>query len=619
MSRAHRPGGRDPARSGGRHSRHGHDGARSGARAGSQASGRDAGRSVARPEAPEPPPLDGAPASRALLVLAIALGVLVLARAALTFAPGMALWSLNLQRFLAPPVAWAIWALAALALVPPLARRLEPWCARAGDAALDRPAPTVAIWAALAALLMWLLPDQVQFVGDSLLRQQTLQTLGAQPALWYPQAMPLDLLFHDVLGRIVIALTGMSVGTEGRLLGAFEAAALAALAVAFARELRLRGAAGFAATAVVLFGGYLTLFTGYNKCFTEMCLVVAATGVIMVRLARGRGGLLPLGLVLAAGALLHRSALALYPAALLAAWSWLRSQPRGTWHRPSVLAAVLIPLAAQTLALPRMLAVMGDIDARHFAPPEMAGRGLLAATFEPLRMLDLFNLTILLSPTFIAAVVMVAIQSRGWRRRAEARSLGLMSATLFALMLLVHPQQGLYRDWDVFAGVGVAFSLTAALVVGESLRSAPARAWLAVPVAIVTAGFTIGWLVHQADLDRGLERVHALLAGPPERHARYATTTWEYLGIRNSRARRWEDAAVAYREAAKRLPSPNILRQLGVAEERAGHLDRSRDVYLLMLSRNPSDSLAAQLLRGVSARLDTLSNGGAPAAPTTPR
>ena len=553
-------------------------------------------------------------ASLALGALAVTLALLALARAAFTFAPGMWLWSLDLQRFVSVPLAWITWAAAALAFVPPFARRLEPLLARAGDAALERRSARL-MWAAAAALLVWLLPDRVQFVGDFLLRQSTLQTQGQLPALWYPQAMPLDLLVHDTLGRALLALTGMRAYTVGRVLGALEAAALATIAIRYARELRLQGSAAAAASAIVFFGGYLTLFTGYNKCFTEMTLVVALAGLFMVRLARGQGSLLPLGATLAAGALIHRSTLALYPAALLAAWHWSRRQPRGAWTSGSSLVALALPVAAQAIALPRMLAVMGDIDARHFSPPEIARQGWLIATLGPVRLADMLNLVVMLSPACIAAAAMLFAGRRAWMERAEFRVLALLALTLIGMMVLVHPQQGMYRDWDVFATVGVALSLLAAYAIGEGVRAAPARSFVAIPVAATVALFTLQWLIHETDLDRGLARVHALLAGPPARTSLEQTTTWEYVGIRNNREGRWEDAAAAYREAARLLPSPNILRQLGFSEERAGHLDRARDVYRLMLSRNPDDEFAQARMARVTAAMGSLPADSATRAP----
>ena len=88
------------------------------------------------------------------------------------------------------------------------------------------------------------------------------------------------------------------------------------------------------------------------------------------------------------------------------------------------------------------------------------------------------------------------------------------------------------------------------------------------------------------------------------RHADwYETSTWEYLGIRNDREERWPASAAAYREAARRLPSPNLLRQLAAAETHAGEIDSARAVYRFMLSRNPNDDIAWLGLAVLSFRL----------------
>lgn len=552
---------------------------------------------------PAPLPLDPAVAGRLLGVLTVGLAALTLARAALTFVPNMWMWSLNLQRFLAPPLAWGSWVLIALSFAPALARRIEPLLARAGDAALER-RPVRLMWAAAAALMVWLLPDRVEFVGDFLLRQSTLQTAGELPALWYPQAMPLDLFVHDAIGRALLARAGMTAYNVGRLLGAVEVAALALVSLAYARELRLRGSAAGAAAVIVFFGGYLTLFTGYNKCFSEMTLMVAVVGLFMVRLSRGAGSLLPLGFALAAGALIHRSTLALYPAALLALWSWSKRQPHGAWRRPSSLVAFALPVAAQAIALPHMLSAMRTVDALHFTPPEVVSRGWLAATFGPVRLADILNLVLMLSPVSLAAAWLAG--AGPWRSRDDGRVLMVLCATMMVMMLLVHPQQGMYRDWDVFATVGMALSLLAAFAIGRCLGAAPARSFIAVPVVATVAIFTMQWLLHETDFDRGLARVRAFMQEPPARTRLQQATTWQFLGIRNVHAGRWEDAAAAYGEAAARLSSPNILRQLGFTNEFAGHLDRARDAYRLMLSRNPGDEFAKARLAIVTGRMDSL-------------
>src|SRR5439155_21155772 len=132
------------------------------------------------------------PASdRAAIALWAVLVALAATRAALGVGSGTWLWSLILHRFLSPVLGWGLWLVAALALVPPLARRVTPRLARWGDAITRHPMGATVAWALGAAALAWLLPDRVRFVGDFLLRQRTVEVVE-QPGVLFPQALPLD-------------------------------------------------------------------------------------------------------------------------------------------------------------------------------------------------------------------------------------------------------------------------------------------------------------------------------------------------------------------------------------------------------------------------------------------
>ena len=206
-------------------------------------------------------------------------------------------WPLNLQRFLSPVWAWLPWVLTAISLAPALFRRLLPALTPTGESLRLRPLVALAV-AALAAALVAALPDQVRYVGDSLLRQATLSNPGIVARTWYPQALPLDLWLHDTVAHAAMAAANLTAVAEARWLGAIEAAGFCVVAIWFARALRVRGAAAAAAAGIVFFGGYLTMFTGYNKAFSEMCLVVGALGIVLVRIAGGSAALLPLAVVM---------------------------------------------------------------------------------------------------------------------------------------------------------------------------------------------------------------------------------------------------------------------------------------------------------------------------------
>ena len=535
--------------------------------------------------------------ARAAQIVWLGLALLWIARAALAFSHGMALWAVNLQRFLAPVLAWSTWLIAAAALVPPVARRALPAFARLGNAIARRPALTTSTWMAGAALLAWVLPDRVRFVGDFLLRQGAIEE-NVRPAAVFPQALPLDVFLHVRTPALLMTALGLDAAHAARLVGAAEAAVLAAIAVAFARALETRGAAAVAVTCTVLFGGYLALYTGYSKSLIELALLTGAVGLFAVRALRTGRGLVPLGVCLALGALLHRSALGFVPAfVLVLAWSLARA-PRRVG---AVALAALLPVAAFAAMGARIAATLthGDV-AVHLASDEVVrGGGLLGTMFAGARGLDLLDLVALLSP--VALTVPFAVPALGGRARSrELLVLLVLAAPFVVLMLLIHPAQGMFRDWDDFAETGIALSLLAAWVVAEALRATPREQWIAVAVAVAVAMATIQWLAHQTDTPRGLARVRAFLEEPPPRTDAERGKTWDYLGVREYRLEHWDAAARAFGEAARTVPSPRILSEWAAAELQRGDYAAARTAYERVVARDSADVFAWTQLAGVA-------------------
>ena len=179
---------------------------------------------------PEPPSSRPPEHRAALVALAVTLGLLVLLRGILPLLPGMSLWSLNLHRFVAPWIGWSLWALAALALLPPFGRRLLPWWEGMGRAIEHRPALSMTVAALFGAALVWMFPDRVRFVGDFLLRQGTVE-VAERPSVLFPQALPLDIYLHYTVPSTLAASGWIDANGAARLMGAAEAAALGVLAV----------------------------------------------------------------------------------------------------------------------------------------------------------------------------------------------------------------------------------------------------------------------------------------------------------------------------------------------------------------------------------------------------
>jgi tetratricopeptide (TPR) repeat protein len=546
-------------------------------------------------------------AAAAALTLWLALVLLAVLRAGLSRVPSMHGWALNLHRFLSPAVAWPSWGLAVLALIPACSRRVLPAVARLGDRVIDAPVAGTLAAMALAAALVGLLPDRAQYVGDFLLRQDTLEA-PVDAAAWYPQALPLDLFLHDTTARAAMQALGLDPNGEGRLIGAIEAALLAALALGCARTLGTRGAAALAVASVVFFGGQLTLFTGYNKAFSDLALLVATVGVCGLAAVRHGRGLLAMGLALAASLTLHRAAYGLLPFALAVWLLALRAHPRTLGlRRPGMWVAAAVPLVTLAVMAPRVIAIVTGFDPRHFVSEDVTrAGGVLAGVFAGTRGPDFANLLVLLSPLGIALPAAALALGGARLRSREALALGALVIPLVGAAVFIHPGQGLARDWDVFAAFGVAVSLALAWVVSETLREAPHWDWLALAIALGVAVPTVQWLAHEADPARGLARIEAIAHEPPARTRAEQYSNWQYLGHRFYREERWALAADAFSRAADVVPSPHILRQWAAAESQAGNYEPARVVFRRLIAGNRNDGAAWLGLAVASYRLGDL-------------
>jgi len=345
----------------------------------------------------------------------------------------------------------------------------------------------------------------------------------------------------------------------------------------------------------------------------EMGLVLAAAAICAVRTARGERALLALGLVLAAGALLHRSALGLLPGAALAVALGVRARAGSALREPASWIGAAVALAAIGLTLPRALRMFAHADLTvHLAPASVqAEGGVLRSLLDGGRWLDVLNVSAMLSPLALAALV-VAI-ALGWRRLGgrEAAVLAAIALPFLGLLAFVHPAQGPVRDWDTLAEAGLALSLLSAWVVGLALHPARGITWIGVAASLGCAAPATQWLAHQSDVDRGLVRVAALLREPPARSEAERGRVWDYLGVRNYQLRRWDAATAAFAHAAETQPSPRILLQWALAEAERGNLNGSAAVFRRAIARDPANPYLRLGLANVAMRSGNLAEARA--------
>ena len=491
--------------------------------------------------------------------------------------PGAWAWGADLGRWLPPAQGVPALALMLLALVPVPASVLAARMAAATRVAARHRTAASLLIAGAAALLVWALQDRTLFLGDFALRTGTIER-GADVRRLFPQAMPLDLLAHVWLPEWLSRIAPIGPATSQRLLGALCSALLALAALETARSLDARGAAAPAVAAAVWAGGSLSLFTGYGKGVAELTAftgLAAAAGWRAVRNARA----LPLVALAASLAMgFHRAGILLLPLAVVVlALAWHGVRPRDR--------ALAIGMLAAALAIfgPRIADLLVHFDLPHHLARPVFGDAL--PSYGWLRVCDLANAAILLAPLSPLALALLPTWAKASRRERWV----LLALLVPALMLFfaVRPQQGVFRDLDVFAPGAVTLSVVVACGLSRFLAGAPARAALAPGIALaalVPAALWLG-LLHQPRYS--LPRIEAFVTGPPLRPAAERASIWDFLGTRALAEHRAADAVRAYARAADAAESPRLLYQWGAAETMLGNGARADSLFRCSVSRDP--------------------------------
>jgi len=527
--------------------------------------------------------LEAAPRGRGAVLVALVL--VWLARGVSPLSPTMWAWGPNLGRFLPPWAGLALVMLSLLPVVPALGSSLEGALSACGTA-LERPRGRLA-FALLAGIVVLALPDRTWFTGDFLLRQGTSETGGL--AANFAHAMPLEVLIDRWLPMLATPGAGADPNAFTRVFECLLSAALAACAVSLADEWGLRGGARAVAVAVAVFGGHLTAFTGLGRPAALGCLLTATTLLGSLRLLRAdRGGAL-LGVSLGLALLAHRGALMLLP---LWAFVVVRSVPR--WRAGQVSSrrlapAVLLPALCAAAIAPRMARVIVEFDLpRHVTLASGAPRATPVVGHLGFGLLELLNLLWVLVPA-----LPLALLARGPGLRSERRdgttAMWVLSLSSIAVLLLIHPVQGVFRDLEVFAPAGLALSLHAGRGLGSWIGEARGRTWLAAAIVAATVVPSLQWLVHFHDPSRGMARARAFAVEAPRRSADETAQVWDFLAYRAFRASDWPVALETARASAAGAPNERALVMWAMARTYNHDAAGAESIYASLASRYPGD------------------------------
>ena len=508
-----------------------------------------------------------------------ALGVLLVSRVLATLLPGMGFWALNSGRFV--PVAGGLALLVmGVALAPALASRAVSPLEWLGDLPSRSPWQARAIWFVAGAGLVLALPDRTHFVGDFMLRVYAIQG-GGPPSDLFPQAFPADVWLHYSMPRWCEVMKLCPAEINARALGGIEAGLLGVLGVELSRALRLSGVASCVATAALLLGAPLGTMTGYPKAFSELVVCAAAMGVVAIRAGREGRGIGWVGLWMGLALLLHRSSLLLLPALVVCLFNARNCSKR------DLAIAVAAPLLVLVVMAPRIAGATLRFDLQPAWPSmhDLALHGL-----------DVVNL-VLLSPLLILAL------ASGWAKRQAGLTLVVLASAFAFPLLLHHPRQGIFRDWDLFAAPMVLLSVAAAAHVATALSRLTRRqlwigpamvASIALPVAIGMAG--------QSNLEAGLKRAEAFAVERPARAPDERGMLWTFLCERWAQLGNHGEAARTGQHAAELAPTRNLLLLLASTERTLGDQATALQTYRRLLKLEGTNAEAWYCVAVYSAR-----------------
>jgi hypothetical protein len=477
-----------------------------------------------------------------------------------------------------------------VALLPPLERPLTGAFGALGRALDGRWGGPLAF--VLGALLVLPFGDQTWFTGDFLQRLSGIQ-LGA-PSHNYTGAMPIDWLLYAGLPRLLLADPGNQAMGWMRALGSLACGLLAWMARAWVRSTGWKGADLAAGVVLIVVTGALAVFTGLGKpagLLAALALGVLTTGVAVTQ---GRGQYGRFGLLVTLALLLHRSSVLLLPAWLVATGVAI-VRDRAAGPKQTVrLALLLTPLVVVAVAWRRLLSLVLFYDLPHHLKPggSVTGQTAEGGWLGLPHLVDVPNVVALLAPAFVLMLPVLARTGPPvWRDRGEQFRLSLAIPALVVLAV-VFPQQGIFRDLDVFAPWTTVLGAIAVGALAARLPQGRARTrWLA-RAALVGGALGLALVVCYANPDTGLRRVRAYLAGPPVRDASTRSLGWDFLIGPYVKRERYEDAETCLREAISLAPHRRLFLTWGLIEMRLRRPAEVARAYAEMTERWPDDALA---------------------------
>jgi len=137
---------------------------------------------------------------------------------------------------------------------------------------------------------------------------------------------------------------------------------------------------------------------------------------------------------------------------------------------------------------------------------------------SPAHILDFLNQQLLVSPVGLALflIFLILMPKPESTKDRVFQFLLIVSAAQLLFIFLVNPGLGAPRDWDLFASVGLGYTVLALYLFSRTPPD-PKRSYLKLNLVIVAFLFTLPWILVNANPDRSVARFRNLLDLDPKK------------------------------------------------------------------------------------------------------
>ncbi len=519
----------------------------------------------------------------------ISCAFLSLLRITASFFPEQRLWGLNLLHYFPSLLRWALAGMVLLVLVPQVNAKLSHTLASLFGSISRRLGTShkhlkYAVVSILSFPFFWWFKEKMYLLGDGNLRASEI-VAGVSPHF----TESLDSVLHSLVFRI----SGLDAYTVYALLSCTAGVVLVYLALILSDRMGERGEKKVLAFSVLALMGTNQLFFGYVESYT--LAYVATLAFIFfswLHLDAKCGFWLPvLAFLLTAG--LHLAGLTLVPALIYLASAWSgqgggKQSAASKAQRYGLLVSALVVLGVGLWIVGRSAPPSAALDSILLFP-----LGRLKDSLYPVyslsHLLDFFNHQLLVSPVG-PAIWLAVILSGGVAIRLKsriARFLLLVSISQLLFALLLNPQLGYPRDWDVFA-----FTASGYTVLGIYLfirvpaqRKTGGVTFTTLAMAATALLSTVPWIHVNATQHKAVVRFQHILSLNPQR----AALGHECLAYNYRRLGEKEKEVEEWIRAAELSGKPRYVKNLGAVYVEMGEYGKAAETLEDVVKLDPED------------------------------